>query len=338
MKSNKLTYILLGIAIPILFLANILYGAISIPIEEIWAILTNSNQVNESWKIIVTESRLPQAITALLSGSALAISGLLLQTLFRNPLAGPSILGISDGANLGVAIAMLALGGQIGGLGGYMTIALSALIGAMVILSIIIYFSGKVRSNILLLIIGIMVGYLVSSSISILNYHASADKVHKFVMWGMGDFSSVSLDKLPFFAIILIIGLVMALMLSKPMNALLMGENYASNLGVNIKRVRTAILINTGILVAIVTAFCGPISFIGIAVPHISRLIIGSANHRHLIPVTLLTGGAIALICNILTIIPGSNTILPLNAITPLFGAPVILYVIMSKKNMQLYN
>ena len=338
MKSNKLTYILLGIAIPILFLANILYGAISIPIEEIWAILTNSNQVNESWKIIVTESRLPQAITALLSGSALAISGLLLQTLFRNPLAGPSILGISDGANLGVAIAMLALGGQIGGLGGYMTIALSSLIGAMVILSIIIYFSGKVRSNILLLIIGIMVGYLVSSSISILNYYASADKVHKFVMWGMGDFSSVSLDKLPFFAIILIIGLVMALMLSKPMNALLMGENYASNLGVNIKRVRTAILINTGILVAIVTAFCGPISFIGIAVPHISRLIIGSANHRHLIPVTLLTGGAIALICNILTIIPGSNTILPLNAITPLFGAPVILYVIMSKKNMQLYN
>ena len=338
MKSNKLTYILLGIAIPILFLANILYGAISIPIEEIWAILTNSNQVNESWKIIVTESRLPQAITALLSGSALAISGLLLQTLFRNPLAGPSILGISDGANLGVAIAMLALGGQIGGLGGYMTIALSALVGAMVILSIIIYFSGKVRSNILLLIIGIMVGYLVSSSISILNYYASADKVHKFVMWGMGDFSSVSLDKLPFFAIILIIGLVMALMLSKPMNALLMGENYASNLGVNIKRVRTAILINTGILVAIVTAFCGPISFIGIAVPHISRLIIGSANHRHLIPVTLLTGGAIALICNILTIIPGSNTILPLNAITPLFGAPVILYVIMSKKNMQLYN
>ncbi|MBO7203368.1 MAG: iron ABC transporter permease [Bacteroidales bacterium] len=338
MKSNKLTYILLGIAIPILFLANILYGAISIPIEEIWAILTNSNQVNESWKIIVTESRLPQAITALLSGSALAISGLLLQTLFRNPLAGPSILGISDGANLGVAIAMLALGGQIGGLGGYMTIALSALIGAMVILSIIIYFSGKVRSNILLLIIGIMVGYLVSSSISILNYYASADKVHKFVMWGMGDFSSVSLDKLPFFAIILIIGLVMALMLSKPMNALLMGENYASNLGVNIKRVRTAILINTGILVAIVTAFCGPISFIGIAIPHISRLIIGSANHRHLIPVTLLTGGAIALICNILTIIPGSNTILPLNAITPLFGAPVILYVIMSKKNMQLYN
>lgn len=338
MKSNKLTYILLGIAIPILFLANILYGAISIPIEEIWAILTNSDQVNESWKIIVTESRLPQAITALLSGSALAISGLLLQTLFRNPLAGPSILGISDGANLGVAIAMLALGGQIGGLGGYMTIALSALIGAMVILSIIIYFSGKVRSNILLLIIGIMVGYLVSSSISILNYYASADKVHKFVMWGMGDFSSVSLDKLPFFAIILIIGLVMALMLSKPMNALLMGENYASNLGVNIKRVRTAILINTGILVAIVTAFCGPISFIGIAVPHISRLIIGSANHRHLIPVTLLTGGAIALICNILTIIPGSNTILPLNAITPLFGAPVILYVIMSKKNMQLYN
>lgn len=338
MKSNKLTYIFLGIAIPLLFLANILYGAISIPIEEIWAILTNSNQVNESWKIIVTESRLPQAITALLSGSALAISGLLLQTLFRNPLAGPSILGISDGANLGVAIAMLALGGQIGGLGGYMTIALSALIGAMVILSIIIYFSGKVRSNILLLIIGIMVGYLVSSSISILNYYASADKVHKFVMWGMGDFSSVSLDKLPFFAIILIIGLVMALMLSKPMNALLMGENYASNLGVNIKRVRTAILINTGILVAIVTAFCGPISFIGIAVPHISRLIIGSANHRHLIPVTLLTGGAIALICNILTIIPGSNTILPLNAITPLFGAPVILYVIMSKKNMQLYN
>ncbi len=338
MKSYKLTYILLGIAIPIHFLANILYGAVSIPTEQIWAILTNSPQTNESWRIIITESRLPQAITALLSGSALAISGLLLQTLFRNPLAGPSILGISDGANLGVAIAMLALGGQIGGLGGYMTIALSALVGAMVILAIIIYLSSKVRSNILLLIVGIMVGYLVSSSISILNYYASADKVHKFVMWGMGDFSSVSMDKLPFFATILLIGLIMALMLSKPMNALLLGENYASNLGVNIKRVRIIILVCTGILVAIVTAFCGPISFIGIAVPHIARLMLGSANHRHLIPTTLLCGGVIALICNILTIIPGSSTILPLNAITPLFGAPVIIYVIMSKKNMQLYN
>lgn len=338
MRTHRQVYIILGIALPILFIANILYGAVTIPVELIWNILTGSDATDPSLKIIIMESRLPGAITALLSGSALAISGLLLQTLFRNPLAGPSILGISDGANLGVAIAMLALGGQIGGLGGYMAIAFSALIGAMLILSVIIFFSTKVRSNILLLIVGIMVGYLVSSSISILNYYSSADKVHKFVMWGMGDFSSVTMDKLPFFSIVLLLGLAASLMLSKPMNALLLGENYASNLGINIKMVRIAILICTGILVAIVTAFCGPVSFIGIAVPHIARLMLSSANHNHLIPTTILAGGVVALICNLLTVIPGSSTILPLNAITPIFGAPVILYVILSKKNMQLYN
>lgn len=338
MKSSKVLYIILGIALPTLFLLNILYGAVSIPFEEIWKIFTGEIGQNDPWRIIVVESRIPQAITALLSGASLAVCGLLLQTLFRNPLAGPSILGISDGANLGVAIAMLALGGQIAGLGGYMTIALSALIGAMAVLGIIIYFSTKVRNNVLLLIIGIMVGYLVSSSISILNYYASADKVQKFVMWGMGDFSSVSLDKLPFFCTTLLAALTLVLFLIKPMNALLLGENYATNLGVNVPKVRTIILISTGILVAVVTAFCGPISFIGIAVPHIARLMTGQANHRHLIPVTLLCGGVIALMCNILTIIPGSNSILPLNAVTPLFGAPVIIYVIIGKKNLQLYN
>ncbi|MCR5710080.1 MAG: iron ABC transporter permease [Bacteroidales bacterium] len=335
MNSRKQIRVYAGLcaAMLALLVAGLVYGAVRIPLGDVLRILSGSYEGREAWRHIVLESRLPQIVTAMLSGSALAVSGLMLQTLFKNPLAGPSILGISDGANLGVAIAMIYLGAA-----SYMTTILAALVGAFTVLLIILGFSRKVSSNVMLLIIGIMVGYLASSVISILNYHASADKVHQYVMWGMGDFSGVSLSKLPWLASFTIAGLVAAVLLIKPLNALLLGESYATNLGVNVRRARVLILICTGVLTAVVTAFCGPISFIGLAVPHVARLLLGSSNHRHLLPVTLLSGACIAMLCSILTVTPGSNSVLPLSAITPIIGAPVIIYVIVNRKNIHYFN
>ena len=323
---------------------NLFLGSVSIPFKSVLKIISGDTEnVKASWNFIIMESRLPQACTALLAGSSLAVSGLMLQTLFKNPLAGPSILGISDGANLGVALLMLAVG-TIGGtaanigLGGYVSTVLAALVGASIILLIILLFASKVKSNVMLLIIGIMIGYLASSLISILTYHASADKVRQFVMWGMGDFSNVSMEKLPYFSIFSLLGLLLSVLMIKPLNALLLGENYAKNLGVNIKRSRIYILLVTGLLTAIVTAFCGPIAFIGLAVPHVARLLTGSSNHKLLVPATIMAGGAIALLCNILTVIPGSNEMLPLSAITPIIGAPIIIYVIVNRKHIQYFD
>ncbi len=324
-------------------MGSLAYGAVSIPLGEVFQILIGKGTERIAWQNIVLQARLPQAFTALLAGASLATSGLLLQTLFRNPLAGPSILGISDGANLGVAIVMLYLGGSIRQLtgwavSGYLAIILAAFIGACLVLGVIIYFSSKVKNNVMLLIIGIMIGYMASSVISILNYYAAADKVHTFVMWGLGNFSGVSITQLPWFAVFSGIGLFFAIILIKPLNALLLGELYATNLGVNVKQARALILICTGLLTAVTTAFCGPISFIGLAVPHIARLMLGSSNHKMLVPVTMLTGSCIALLCNMLMVVPGTNAILPLNAVTPILGAPVIIYVIVNRKNIQYFN
>lgn len=328
-----------------LFFANLIYGAVHIPLGGVVDILNNNihEGVKPSWVHIILGSRLPQAVTALLAGSALAISGLMLQTLFRNPLAGPSILGISDGANLGVAIVMLSFGGAVQlmpglPMSGYLTTIFAAIIGAMAVLSIIIWFSSRVQSNTMLLIVGIMVGYMVSSLISILNFRASSDKVHAFVMWGMGNFSGVSMEKLPYFSAFIIVWLLCSMLLIKPLNALLLGEMYAANLGVKIKPARIMILVCTGVLTATATAFCGPISFIGLAVPHMSRLLLGSSNHNSLVPITILMGGCVALLCNLMTVLPGDNQIFPLNAVTPILGAPVIIYVILNRKNIQYFN
>lgn len=333
----------LGLSLLILFAVSLAYGAVSIPFDQVLQILTGHEVERPAWQSIVLQSRLPQAVTAVLAGAALAVSGLLLQTLFRNPLAGPSILGISDGANLGVAAVLLYFGGSLSQvtdwpISGYAAIILAAFVGASLILSLIIYFSAKVKNNVMLLIIGIMIGYLTSSLISILNYYASTDKVHAFVMWGLGNFSGVSLEQLPFFSICTISGLLLSLLLVKPLNALLLGERYAANLGIRVKRARLFILICTGLLTATTTAFCGPVSFIGLAVPHMARLLLGSSNHTLLVPVTMLTGACVALLCNILMVIPGSNQILPLNAVTPMLGAPVIIYVIINRKNIQYFN
>ncbi|MDR2233589.1 MAG: iron ABC transporter permease [Tannerella sp.] len=344
MKQRRGIYYLLPALLLIgLWLGNLMVGSVSIPLREVVSILFGGGSEQIAWQNIVLQSRFPQAITAILAGASLATSGLLLQTLFKNPLAGPSILGISDGANLGVALMMFFVGSSFGlfsnaTVGGSLAIVLAAMAGAGCILMIIIFFSTKVTNNVMLLIIGIMIGYLASSMISILNYYATADRVRAFVLWGMGDFSGVSNARLPFFAVCTLAGLLVAVLLIKPLNALLLGEAYAANLGVKIKQTRFWILICTGLLTATTTAYCGPISFIGLSVPHIARLLLGTSNHQLLVPVTMLTGACIALLCNMLTVFPSTNTVLPLNAITPLLGAPVIIYVIVNRHNIQYFN
>lgn len=327
---------MLGAGVVILFVLNILFGTVRIPIRDTLSILLGNVGERESWRFIIIESRLPQAITATLCGAALSVSGLMLQTAFRNPLAGPSIFGINSGAGLGVALVMLMFGGSMsaGSLTatGFAAILLAAFIGAMAVTGIIFFFSTWVRNSVMLLIIGIMIGYLASSVITLLNFFATEEGVKSYMIWGMGNFGGVSLSQIPLFSIVTLLGLMASITLIKPLNALLLGEEYAENLGINTRRVRNWLLVVTGLLTAITTAFCGPIAFIGLAVPHIARLLLGTENHRLLMPATLLAGAAMALICNLVCYLPETSGVIPLNAVTPLLGAPVIIYVIAKNK------
>ena len=325
-----------------MFIANLLIGSVNIPPADVWHILTGGESSKASWNFIVWEARLPQALTALLCGGALAVCGLMLQTAFKNPLAGPSILGINSGASLGVAFVMLLFGGSVTAgtfsLSGFLSVLAGAFIGAMAIMALILFFSTLIKSNVMLLITGIMIGYIASSAISLLNFFATAEGVQSYIIWGMGNFGGVSLQQMPAFASVTLLGLAGALMLIKPLNALLLGERYAENLGVNIRRVRNWLLVVTGLLTAITTAFCGPVAFIGLAVPHVARMLLGTSNHHSLLPVTILSGGAVALLCNLICILPGDAGIIPLNAVTPIIGAPVIIYVIVSQRKSQHFN
>jgi iron complex transport system permease protein len=331
----KKTGWLMGLLIVVLFALNLLMGSVSIPAAEVVNILTGGEAAKASWQYIVLESRLPQAITAMLCGGALAVSGLMLQTAFRNPLAGPSIFGINSGAGLGVALVMLLLGGSLSAgsvsISGFVAILVAAFIGAMAVMAIIFFFSTIVRNNVMLLIIGIMTGYISNAAISLLNFFATDEGVKSYMVWGMGSFGGVSMQMMPVFASITIAGLIGALLLIKPLNALLLGDRYAENLGVDIIRTRNWLLIVTGLLTAITTAFCGPVAFIGLAVPHIARLLLTTDNHRVLLPATILCGAVVALVCNLVCYLPGESGVIPLNAVTPLMGAPVIIYVIIKK-------
>lgn len=335
MIRKKIIFVILGVGILLLFALNLLSGSVQIPITDVVSILftpNTSSEINPTWSYIILETRLPQALTALLCGGALAVTGLMLQTVFRNPLAGPDVFGINSGAGLGVAIVMLWLGGSVTtemfSVSGFVAVLLAAFIGAMLVTGLIFFFSTLVRNNVMLLIIGIMVGYVSSSAIELLNFFSTEEGVKSYAVWGMGDFGGVSMQTMPVFASITVVGLLLAILLIKPLNALLLGEEYAESLGINTRRTRNLLLIITGILTAITTAFCGPISFIGLATPHIARLILGTQNHTRLLPATILCGSAIALLCNILCNLPGDGGIIPLNAVTPLIGAPVIIYVL----------
>ena len=335
------TYIILSLLLVILAALNIALGSVRIPLGAVADILSGGDGGNQAWRVIVLQSRVPQCITALFCGAALSAAGLMLQTTLANPLAGPSILGITSGASLGVAVVALASGCSFSAAGSLMgltaTIA-GALVGAFVVLVIILLLSSVIKSNAMLLIAGMMVGYVASSLISILNFFATAEGVHSYTSWGLGSFSGVSLSQMPVFVGTVSAGLLMAVLLIKPLNALLLGANYAENLGVNIRRVRSLLLVATGLLSAIVTAFCGPISFIGLAVPHVARMVIGSSNHNVLMPVTMLVGAVVALACNLVCLMPGNAGVLPLNAVTPFFGAPVVIYVIVSQRIMRSFE
>lgn len=344
MKANK-GYIygcaLAGIIV-VLMVANLAFGSVDIPLKAVGNILLGGEVEKESWQFIVWESRVPQCITALLCGAALSASGLMLQTVFSNPLADSSILGISSGASLGVALVLLAGGGSIVAgefaLSGFLSVVAGAFAGAVLVMAVIMFLSVVIKNNVMLLIAGIMIGYVVSSVISLLNFFSTAEGVHSFVIWGMGNFGGVSMAQLPGFSIVTLLGLLVAILLIKPLNALLLGTRYAENLGINIRRIRNWLLLATGLLTAVTTAFCGPVAFIGLAVPHMARLMLGTSNHNSLMPVTLLTGSAVALLCNLICILPGEAGIIPLNAVTPLLGAPVIIYVIVNQRKIQYFN
>jgi len=334
MNKGTTYCILLTVLIALLFVLNILVGSVAIPAEDVVRIIFGDDEaVKPSWRFIILQSRLPQALTATLAGSALAVSGLMLQTAFRNPLAGPSVFGINSGAGLGVALVMLWLGGSFSAgsvsVTGFVAVLAAAFMGAMAVMMVIFLFSTMVRNSVMLLIIGIMIGYISNSAVSLLNFFATDEGVRSYMVWGMGSFSGVSTQMLPWFSLVTVAALFAALLLIKPLNALMLGDRYAENLGVNIIRVRNWLLVITGLLTAIVTAFCGPVAFIGLAVPHIARLLFHTDNHRLLMPATMLTGAVVALLCNVLCFLPGTLGIIPLNAVTPLIGAPVIIYVIL---------
>lgn len=331
MKSLSL-YVLLLLG-AILFVMNLVMGSVHIPAADVFSIILGDETVKPSWRFIVLESRLPQAITAMFCGGALAVCGLLLQTAFRNPLAGPGIFGISSGSGLGVALIMLMLGGSLSigsvSMTGFVAVLAAAFLGAMSVMGLIFFFSTLVRSHVMLLIIGIMIGYISNSAISLLNFFATDEGVKSYMVWGMGSFGNVSMSLMPVFVIVTLLGFAGTLLLIKPLNALLLGDRYAENLGVNIQRTRNWLLFVTGLLTAVTTTFCGPVAFIGLAVPHMVRLVFITSNHRILLPATILMGAVVALLCNLICFLPGEAGVIPLNAVTPLIGAPVIIYVIL---------
>ncbi|MGM9804517.1 MAG: iron chelate uptake ABC transporter family permease subunit [Muribaculaceae bacterium] len=341
--SFPLAMTLLGVLLLALAVANLLIGSVSIDAGAVWSIITGQGHENAAWQAIVLHTRLPMIVTAALSGAALSVSGLLLQTAFNNPLAGPSILGVSTGAGFGVAVVMLATGSTLGAMlsdsvGYYMAVLIGALAGAAVVLLVLLVFSTLVHSATMLLIIGILVSYLASSAVSLLNFFATEEGVHSYVIWGLGNFSGVSSSQLPLFAYSILITLAATMLLVKPLNALLLGTRYAENLGVNTRRVRNSLLIITGMLTAEVTAFCGPIGFIGLVVPHIARLLLNTGNHNKLIPATILAGAVVALLCTLLSVLPRQLGVIPINAITPIIGVPIIIYIIVNRRKIQYFN
>lgn len=338
MKRPTLPWMLALMAmIAVLFIVNLLIGSVKIPVADICRILTGSHE-NEIWQNIIMKSRVPQALTAVMAGAGLAVSGLQMQTVFRNPLAGPSVLGISNGASLGVALVVL-LSGNLGGVAlsqlGYLgdaAMSVAAIIGSLAVMALIVWVSQKVKGNVTLLIIGVMIGYLATAIIGVLKFFSPEEDVKAFVVWGLGSFSRVSGDQMILFVVLMTILLPLNCLLVKTMNLLLLGDGYARNLGLNIRRSRLLVIGGSGILVAIVTAYCGPIMFIGLAVPHLCRAIFRTSDHRVLMPGTALTGAALALLCNLIARMPGFEGALPVNSVTALVGAPVIASVLFRRR------
>ena len=329
--------VILVVAIVVLTIVNLLLGSVDIPLKNVCRILFGDTSESEIWQNIIWKSRLPQALTAIMAGAGLAVSGLQMQTVFRNPLAGPSVLGISNGSALGVAVVVLS--GRLGGVAlsrlGYLgdaAISVAAILGALAVMMLIMWISQKVKGNVTLLIIGVMIGYLANAIIGVLKFLSPEEDVKAFVVWGLGSFSRVSGDEMVLFVVLMCLLLPLACLLVKSMNLLLLGDRYAANLGLNIHRSRLLVIMSSGILVAIVTAYCGPIMFIGLAVPHLARAIFRSSDHRVLMPAAMLCGAALALVCNLIARMPGFEGALPVNSVTALVGAPVIAAVLFRRR------
>lgn len=322
----------------ILTALNLAVGSVNIPVSEVIDVVIGKGSSNAIWENILLRTRLPQTIVALGAGMALGVAGLLMQTLFRNPLAGPSILGISSGSSLGVGFVLLVAGQVWGfsfsrlGIWGDLAIITASLGGAFAVLALILFISHKIGGTLSVLIIGVMIGYLSNSVVGVLKFYSMEEDVHNYVIWGLGSFSRMSVDRAYLFAMVTIVPSLLALLLSKSLNLMALGDRYASNLGLKIKRARLLIILCAGTLTAIVTAFCGPIVFIGMAVPHLAKLVSRTSNHLYLICNACILGAATALLCNLLARLPGMESELPINSVTAFIGAPVVISVIWKKR------
>lgn len=338
MKRPLIVFVLISTSILVFFILNLVLGTVSIPVGSVWNILFGIKEESIIWENIIWKSRFPQTITALVAGAGLSISGLQMQTLFRNPLAGPSELGISSGASLGVAFIIL-LSGSVGGtalikmgLFGEIAISIAAVVGALAIMIIIITISRFVRGNVILLIIGVMIGYIATAIIGVLKFFSNDEDVRAYVIWGLGSFSKVSGNQVYTFVGIMIVLIPLSFLLIKTLNLMLLGDGYARNLGLNVKRARLYVIVCSCIITAIVTAYCGPIVFLGLAVPHLCRTIFVSSDHRILMPAVTLTGASLALFCNLVARMPGFEGALPINSVTALIGAPIVISVLFGKR------
>ena len=340
MKRGKYTILVFAITISILvfLLLNLLLGSVAIPFRSVGNILTGGEGDPVAWQNIILKSRLPQALTALVAGAGLSISGLQMQTIFRNPLAGPSVLGISSGASLGVAFVVL-LSGQLGGVAlrrlgfiGEVALSIAAIVGALSVMGLIVLASRKVAGSVTLLIIGVMIGYIANAVIGVLKFFSVEEDIKAYVIWGLGSFARVSGNQMMLFVTIMAVIIPLSFLLIKPLNLLMLGDGYARNLGLNINRARVWVITCAGVLTAIVTAYCGPIIFLGLAVPHLCRAIFQTSDHRVLMPASMLVGASLALLCNLIARLPGFEGALPVNSVTALVGAPVVASVLFRKR------
>ena len=343
MKRPVAFYMLLIMAsIFLFFFLNLVLGSVSIPLRAVWNILWGTGNESVIWQNIIWKSRVPQALTALVAGAGLSVSGLQMQTVFRNPLAGPSVLGISSGASMGVAFVVL-LSGSLGGVAlsklgfmGEIALTIAAIAGSLSIMALIVFVSQKVRGNVTLLIIGVMIGYIANAVIGVLKFFSVEEDIRAYVIWGLGSFARVSGDQMTLFICIMVVLLPLSFLLVKTLNLLLLGDAYARNLGLNIKRARLLVITCSGVLVAIVTAYCGPIIFLGLAVPHLCRGMFRTSDHRILMPASLLAGASLALGCNLIARMPGFEGALPVNSVTALVGAPVVMSVLFNKRRNEM--
>lgn len=342
MKRPVAFYMLLIMAsIFLFFFLNLVLGSVSIPLRAVWNILWGTGNESVIWQNIIWKSRVPQALTALVAGAGLSVSGLQMQTVFRNPLAGPSVLGISSGASMGVAFVVL-LSGSLGGVAlsklgfmGEIALTIAAIAGSLSIMALIVFVSQKVRGNVTLLIIGVMIGYIANAVIGVLKFFSVEEDIRAYVIWGLGSFARAG-DQMTLFICIMVVLLPLSFLLVKTLNLLLLGDAYARNLGLNIKRARLLVITCSGVLVAIVTAYCGPIIFLGLAVPHLCRGMFRTSDHRILMPASLLAGASLALVCNLIARMPGFEGALPVNSVTALVGAPVVMSVLFNKRRNEM--